>query len=259
MIAVMAVGEARPGYELWRPNREKPQSVTMKFVVVLLLVVSAAIAGIVTICGWSLLQGGASMGIICLIFYVVLYLLFAYMVARWQRGVLPVAAAWAVLLVIFCAVGANSWFSRDKVGFDEGSDPGSADRPPGGDPDPAPDRPDGAGDDRLQPGVASRGGATDRLRRGLRGRRTPRRRRAVARLAASHAEWAKTRATGGVPASSALTGSRGPRICPSRGGGGTGLLATLKRSCPQGLVGSNPTRRTDFSIILGWTPPAASR
>ena len=41
------------------------------------------------------------------------------MVARWQRGVLPVAAAWAVLLVIFCAVGANSWFSRDKVGFDE--------------------------------------------------------------------------------------------------------------------------------------------
>ena len=119
MIAVMAVGEARPGYELWRPNREKPQSVTMKFVIVLLLVVSAAIAGIVTICGWSLLQGGASMGIICLIFYVVLYLLFAYLVARWQRGVLPVAAAWAVLLVIFCAVGANSWFSRDKVGFDE--------------------------------------------------------------------------------------------------------------------------------------------
>jgi hypothetical protein len=119
MIAGMAVGEARPGYELWRPNREKPQSVTTKFVVVLLLVISAVIAGIVTIAGWSLLQGGASMGIICLIFYVVLYLLFAFLVARWQRGVLPVAAAWAVLLVIFCAVGANSWFSRDKIGFDE--------------------------------------------------------------------------------------------------------------------------------------------
>ncbi len=118
MIAWMAVGEARPGYELWRPNRDKPQSVTTKFVIVLLLLVSAAIAGIVTIAGWSLLQGGAAMGLICLIFYVLLYVLFAVMVARWQRGVLPVAAAWAVLLVIFCAVGANSWFSRDKVGFD---------------------------------------------------------------------------------------------------------------------------------------------
>jgi hypothetical protein len=118
MIAVMAVGEARPGYELWRPNREKPQSVTTKFIVVLLLLVSAALAGIVTIAGWSLLQGGAAMGVICLIFYVLLYVLFAVMVARWQRGVLPVAAAWAVLLVIFCAVGANSWFSRDKAGFD---------------------------------------------------------------------------------------------------------------------------------------------
>ncbi len=120
MIAVMAVGEARPGYELWRPNREKPQSVTTKFVVVLLLLVSAALAGIATIAGWSLLQGGAAMGVICLIFYVLLYVLFAIMVARWQRGVLPVAAAWAVLLVIFCAIGANSWFSRDKVGFDGG-------------------------------------------------------------------------------------------------------------------------------------------
>ncbi len=119
MIVVMAVGEARPGYELWRPNREKPQSITTKFVVVLLLLVSAAIAGIVTIAGWTILQGGAAMGIICLIFYVILYALFAFMIARWQRGVLPVAAAWAVLLVIFCAVGANSWFSRDKVGFDE--------------------------------------------------------------------------------------------------------------------------------------------
>ncbi|MFN8160961.1 MAG: hypothetical protein U0R52_07985 [Solirubrobacterales bacterium] len=115
----MPVGEARPGYELWRPNREKPESKTAKFVVVLLLVVSAVIAGLVTICGWSLLQGGPAMGVICLIFYVFLYLLFAYFIARWNRGLLPVASAWAVLLIIFCAVGANSWFARHKPGFDE--------------------------------------------------------------------------------------------------------------------------------------------
>ncbi len=116
----MPVGETRPGYELWRPNRDKPQSITTKFVVVLLLLVSAAIAAVVAIAGWSLLQGGAAMGLICLIFYVLLYVVFAVFIARWNRGVLPVVAAWAVLLVIFCAVGANSWFARDKVGFDEG-------------------------------------------------------------------------------------------------------------------------------------------
>ena len=113
----MAVGEARPGYELWRPNREKPESVTTKFVIVLLLLISAAVAGIVTITGFSLLQGGVGMGIVCII-YVLLYVLFAFMVARWSRGVLPVAAAFAILLAIFCAVGANSWFARDKSGFD---------------------------------------------------------------------------------------------------------------------------------------------
>jgi len=114
----MAVGEARPGYELWRPNREKPESVTTKFVIVLLLLISAGVAGVVTITGFSLLQGGAGMGVVCVI-YVLLYVLFAFMVARWSRGVLPVAAAFAILLAIFCAVGANSWFARDKAGFDE--------------------------------------------------------------------------------------------------------------------------------------------
>jgi hypothetical protein len=114
----MAVGEVRPGYELWRPNREKPESVTTKYVIVLLLVASAVVAGIVTITGFSLLEGGAGMGIICFL-YVALYLLFAFFVWRWNRGVLPVAAAFAILLLIFCAVGANSWFARDKGGFDE--------------------------------------------------------------------------------------------------------------------------------------------
>ena len=114
----MAVGEVRPGYELWRPNREKPESVTTKFIIVVLLLASAAIAGIVTVTGFELLEGGAGMGIACGL-YVTLYVLFALFVARWNRGVLPVAAAFAILLLIFCAVGANSWFARDKNGFDE--------------------------------------------------------------------------------------------------------------------------------------------
>lgn len=114
----MAVGEARPGYELWRPNREKASSSTTKFVIVILLLATAILTGIVTITGFSLLEGGIGMGIACAI-YVVLYVLFAFLVARWNRGVLPVAAALSTLLLIFCAVGANSWFARDKSGFDE--------------------------------------------------------------------------------------------------------------------------------------------
>ena len=118
MIVGMAVGEVRPGYELWRPNREKAGSVTTKFVIALLLLATALLAAVITIGGWSLLKGGGSMGLVCVI-YVVLYAFFAFLVARWNRGILPVVAALSTVLAIFCAVGAGSWFARDKSGFDE--------------------------------------------------------------------------------------------------------------------------------------------
>src|SRR5690606_5114048 len=57
--------------------------------------------------------------------YALIYALFAFLVARWNRGVLPVAAALSMILAIFCAVGANSWFARDKAGFDEALLPSS--------------------------------------------------------------------------------------------------------------------------------------
>jgi hypothetical protein len=114
----VTVVELRPGYELWHPNREKADVVTTKFVIVLLMAATAAIAALITITGFSLLSGGGAMGVVCLIF-AALYALFAYRVARWSRGVLPVAAAVSMILAIFCAVGADSWFARDKAGFDE--------------------------------------------------------------------------------------------------------------------------------------------
>jgi peptidoglycan/LPS O-acetylase OafA/YrhL len=115
----MSVGEVRPGYELWRPNREKGTSVTTKFVIVLLLAVTAALAILVAITGFSLMSGGTAMAVVTLI-YGLLYAFFAFLVLRWNRGILPVAAALSIILAIFCAVGANSWFARDKSGFDEG-------------------------------------------------------------------------------------------------------------------------------------------
>jgi hypothetical protein len=124
MIDAVAVGEVRPGYELWRPNREKPGSITTKFVIVLLLLATAVLAALITIGGWSLLKGGGGMGIACAI-YALLYAFFALLVAHWSRGILPVAAALSMILAIFCAVGANSWFAREKTGFDEALLPSS--------------------------------------------------------------------------------------------------------------------------------------
>jgi lysylphosphatidylglycerol synthetase-like protein (DUF2156 family) len=124
MIERVAVGEVRPGYELWRPNREKAGSVTTKFVIVALLLATAALAALITIGGWSLLKGGGGMGIVCAI-YAILYAFFAFLVARWSRGILPLAAALSMILAIFCAVGADSWFARDKAGFDEALLPSS--------------------------------------------------------------------------------------------------------------------------------------
>jgi hypothetical protein len=49
--------------------------------------------------------------------YIAVYLTMAFFAARWNRGVLPVAAALAVLLGIFALVAGPGWFDRDKSGF----------------------------------------------------------------------------------------------------------------------------------------------
>jgi hypothetical protein len=105
----------RPGYELWRPNRERPETKTTKGIISFVLLVSAGLLVVITIGGWSRLEG-ASVGVITLI-WAGLYVLFAFLVARWNRGVLPVASALAIIMVIFAAVAAPAWFARDKTGL----------------------------------------------------------------------------------------------------------------------------------------------
>jgi hypothetical protein len=41
----------------------------------------------------------------------------AFLVMRWNRGVLPLAAALAIVLLIFAAVSGPAWFDRDKPGL----------------------------------------------------------------------------------------------------------------------------------------------
>jgi hypothetical protein len=105
----------RPGYELWRPNRVKPETKTTKAIISFLLLVSAALLIIITLGGWTRLEG-ASVGVATLV-WAGLYILFAFLVARWNRGVLPVTAALAIILAIFAAIAAPAWFARDKTGL----------------------------------------------------------------------------------------------------------------------------------------------
>jgi len=109
----MEAGAIRPGYELWRPNREKPEAKSARALVVFLLLVSAAIAFIVIIGGWTRLEGVKPLSII----YAGLYVLFAFLVSRWNRGVLPVASALAIILAIFAGIAAPAWFDRAKDGL----------------------------------------------------------------------------------------------------------------------------------------------
>ncbi|MEX0620131.1 MAG: hypothetical protein WD181_00955 [Solirubrobacterales bacterium] len=116
------VGEARPGYELWRPNRAKASSQLMRLVVMLLMVVSIALMLIVIFGGWTVLNGGGYWGTISL-GIVFVYALLTVMVGRWSRGAITISVALAVLMLIFAAIGFESWFARDKAGFTEAALP----------------------------------------------------------------------------------------------------------------------------------------
>jgi hypothetical protein len=96
------------------PNRDKPASKATRAAVILLLLVSAALVTIVTIGGWSTLVGAQ----IVAIGYILVFCAMAYFVAQWNRGVLPVASALAILLLVVAAIAAPSWFERDHAGFD---------------------------------------------------------------------------------------------------------------------------------------------
>ena len=95
------------------PNRDKPVVQATRATVVLLLLVTAALILIVTVGGWNVLESAVPIQIV----YIIVYLTLAFFAARWNRGVLPVAAALAVLLGIFALVAGPGWFDRDKSGF----------------------------------------------------------------------------------------------------------------------------------------------
>jgi lysylphosphatidylglycerol synthetase-like protein (DUF2156 family) len=103
---------------IYHPNRDKATSKATKAIVVLLLLVSAALTALITIGGWKNLQGAQIVSIM----FIIVYLVMAYYVSRWVRGVLPLAAGLAIVLGVFAAIAAfssGSWFDRDHTGYDQ--------------------------------------------------------------------------------------------------------------------------------------------
>jgi hypothetical protein len=100
---------------LIHPNRDKAESKATRVGVILLLLVSAGLILVITLGGWSQLQGAQPVSFA----YVIIYVGMALFVGRWNRGVLPVAAALAILFAVVAAVAGPAWFERDKAGFDD--------------------------------------------------------------------------------------------------------------------------------------------
>ena len=95
------------------PHREEGIVRTTRAAVVMLMVATALVVLIITIGGWSVLEGM----IVVDIAFILIYAVLAFYALRWNRGVLPVAASVSVLLGIFAAVAAPAWFSREAFGY----------------------------------------------------------------------------------------------------------------------------------------------
>jgi hypothetical protein len=99
--------------ELEYPNRDKASSKIMRLVVIVVLLASSALIAIVCVRGWDLMQSARTLNVV----FVVLNLVFVIQVARWSRGVLPMAAGIAAFVAIFSGVSIRSWYERDAPGY----------------------------------------------------------------------------------------------------------------------------------------------
>ena len=107
--------DSRENVRIEHPNRKKAASQATRFMVLALLLASAFVIALITLTAWDQLLGARAIQVICIIIYLVL----AWQVVRWSRGVLPVSAALGIVMLIFALVSVPGWFERDKPGFTE--------------------------------------------------------------------------------------------------------------------------------------------
>lgn len=117
-VCVAQVRNITPGYVVIHPNRQKPVCKVTKAVVVLILIASVVVMLALTIGGWSELEGLKPVNFIWCLIYAVM----AFYIWRWSRGLLPIAAALAILLLIIAVIAGTglsgtSWFDREHADF----------------------------------------------------------------------------------------------------------------------------------------------
>jgi lysylphosphatidylglycerol synthetase-like protein (DUF2156 family) len=116
--SVAQVRNIRPGYVVVHPNRDKASCKLVRLLVVAVLLASVAVMLVLTVGGWSKLEGLKPVNFI----WCLLYLIIAIYIWRWARGLLPIAAALGILLLITAVVAGTglagtTWGDRSHVGF----------------------------------------------------------------------------------------------------------------------------------------------
>ncbi len=110
--------QIRPGYAVIHPNRQRTACKVTRIAVVVVLLASVALMLAVTIGGWSKLQGLTPINFV----WSAIYLVMAWFVARWARGLLPLAAVLGVLLLAIAAIAGfglagTSWYDRSHGAY----------------------------------------------------------------------------------------------------------------------------------------------
>src|ERR1035437_569249 len=98
-----------PGHTVVYPNREKSTNRATKAIVVAIMLISVLLMLIVTIGGWSKLQGMKPVTFVWCLAYLIMAF---YIGARWSRGLLLITA-----LIAGIGAAGTSWFDRSHAGF----------------------------------------------------------------------------------------------------------------------------------------------
>ena len=97
-------------------NRHRAESKATRVAVIMLLIVSSLLTAVIGVGGASALPPSQQVFTFAAI---ILFLVMAFYVFKWSRGVLAMSAALAVLLAVLSIVASTGWFSRDQTGFSE--------------------------------------------------------------------------------------------------------------------------------------------
>lgn len=95
------------------PNRETSAAKSTKAFVVAVLAASCVLTFIITWGAWGHQAGALFLQVVSGL----LFGYFAYLVAQWRSGVLPIAAGTAVFMGVFAAASVPGWFDRNGEGY----------------------------------------------------------------------------------------------------------------------------------------------